>query len=465
MPASRLRSDSDRPARVGDCDPARAFFEGLADKGWTRIGARRPVVAPGNDRCRQARSTTRPVLICSRTKQSPQFCQQKSKLCIAKSSGCRYALQNKVLISPPFPISTGEELNVIVSAFRALDRILRGDATRLDELKTGQLQVSIRQIGPILLLLSAVYGVAMGLFATIHDGHPQLVVNVFKVPCLFLLTLLVTFPSLYVFNTLVGSRLSAGTLLKMAIIALGVMIAVLAALAPIVVFFSLSTSSHPFMVLLNGANFLIAASWGRTFLMQTMHGLLLSEDSTSTQAHSRPNAPDPSPTDASPSGNDIPTEVLFEGEPTPEPATIDGPRSADHIEAGSTQPDITQPATGHTGTGHTWPAVTNPSRPNPSRPTPPATTSATEANLSTRTRAQQLATTKPRNDLGEESPATKVRGVLRTWLWIFALVGLQMSWILGPFVGNPGGDFLWFHPPGQGNFFMGFLKTILQLYS
>ena len=43
----------------------------------------------------------------------------------------------------------------------------------------------------------------------------QMLATILKVPLLFLLTLIVTFPSLYVFSALSGSRLSAGATLRL----------------------------------------------------------------------------------------------------------------------------------------------------------------------------------------------------------------------------------------------------------
>jgi hypothetical protein len=66
--------------------------------------------------------------------------------------------------------------------------------------------------------------------------------------------------------------------------------------------------------------------------------------------------------------------------------------------------------------------------------------------------------------LEDASPVAKVKGVLRTWLWIFVGVGLQMTWILGPLVGNPWGRFIWFHPPGKGNFVQAFWSVLFNLF-
>ena len=101
----------------------------------------------------------------------------------------------------------------------------------------------------------------------------QVVASMVKVPALFFLTLLVTLPSLYVFNALVGSRLTLAAVIKLLLATLGVIVAVLASLGPIVAFFSVSTTSYPFILLFNVAIFASAGFLGMLFLLQTLHRL------------------------------------------------------------------------------------------------------------------------------------------------------------------------------------------------
>jgi hypothetical protein len=118
----------------------------------------------------------------------------------------------------------------------------------------------------------------MGWFALVNRDvaeYAQVVASMVKVPALFLLTLLVTLPSLYVFNALVGSRLRAGALLRLLVAALAVNLAVLASFGPIVAFFSLTTASYPFLVLLNVLFFAVSGALGLVFLLQTLHRMTL----------------------------------------------------------------------------------------------------------------------------------------------------------------------------------------------
>ncbi|MGQ0636417.1 MAG: hypothetical protein ACT4QC_17535 [Planctomycetaceae bacterium] len=162
--------------------------------------------------------------------------------------------------------------------FRDLDRILRGEATSLPALRAGRIDVEFRGVSVVLLLLGLISGACVGSFAVFRAGGPfleQLVASTVKVPALFFLTLVVTFPSLYVFNTLVGSKLTISSLLRLLVASLGVTLALLAAFGPIVAFFSVSTTSYPFMVLLNVVVFAVSGLLGLKFLLQTLHRLSL----------------------------------------------------------------------------------------------------------------------------------------------------------------------------------------------
>lgn len=164
------------------------------------------------------------------------------------------------------------------SWWRGLDRILRGEATRVSALRTGRVEVDPVPLSAILVVLAASYGVCMGFYALFRGGESapmQLLASAVKVPALFALTLLITLPSLYVFNALMGSRLSLGAVVRLLAAMTAVIVTVLASLGPIVAFFSASTTSYPFMILLNVVVFGAAGVLGLIFLLQTLHRLNL----------------------------------------------------------------------------------------------------------------------------------------------------------------------------------------------
>jgi hypothetical protein len=186
---------------------------------------------------------------------------------------------------------------------RALDRLLRGDATKVASPTEGLRELPMGGMIVLIICLGAIYGMGMGSFALFKEGGPsvgQFMASVVKVPLLFLLTLVVTFPSLYVFNALLGSRLDLGSVLRLLVAGLAVTLAVLASFGPIVAFFSVSTTSYSFMVLLNVAMCAAAGVLGLTFLRQTLHRLtLMGTRPTPVPPVSTPAAAPPPPIPAS----------------------------------------------------------------------------------------------------------------------------------------------------------------------
>lgn len=167
----------------------------------------------------------------------------------------------------------------MLGAFKNLDRVLRGDATRVQDLRDGRLEVPARGLALAAVLLGAFYGACMGSYGMVtgkEDAWMQIISSMIKVPALFALTLIVTFPSLYVFNALVGSRLSLQSMLRLLIAGIAVMLALLASFGTIVGFFGFTSTSYNFMKLLNVLVFAVSGIIGLSFLLQTLHRLSVS---------------------------------------------------------------------------------------------------------------------------------------------------------------------------------------------
>ncbi len=165
----------------------------------------------------------------------------------------------------------------IGTAFKDLDRLLRGEATRLGALERGHIEIDQGKLPWIIIAMGVLYGACMGCFALANSDFKismlQTLSSMGKVPILFFATLLVTFPSLYVFNALVGSRLTLVSVWRLLLSGLAVMMTVLASLGPIVAFFSISTTNYPFMLLLNVAVFGLSGFLGLKFLLGTLQRL------------------------------------------------------------------------------------------------------------------------------------------------------------------------------------------------
>lgn len=157
--------------------------------------------------------------------------------------------------------------------FGAIDTLLRGGFSRREDLERGRFDIPAVTLIRAGILLGVSYGVFMGLFAAMRGGPgsvAQLLTAMVKVPSLFLLTLVVTFPSLYVFSALSGSRLEFKDTLRLLLAAIAVNLTLLASFGPVTGFFTLSTESYPFMILLNVFFFAVSGAIGLGFLKRAL---------------------------------------------------------------------------------------------------------------------------------------------------------------------------------------------------
>lgn len=184
------------------------------------------------------------------------------------------------------PSVQSPSLSLFRRSILALDRTLRGETTSTSALGNGHIDLPTGGMTVVLIALAMVYGLCVGVFALLNppqDGYAwaQVASTTLKMPMLFILTLAVTFPSLYIFNTLVGSRLTLSSLINLMTASMGVTLATLASFGPIIAFFSITTTSKPFIVLLNVLACAVAGALGLVFLLQTLNRLTLALDRAS----------------------------------------------------------------------------------------------------------------------------------------------------------------------------------------
>ncbi len=296
---------------------------------------------------------------------------------------------------------------MVINWFKQLDELLRGERVRGDLLLKGKIDLDLKAFVPLSIILGGVYGFFMGLYALLAwraGSSMQLLATTVKLPALFLLTLGVTFPSLYVFNALVGCRMTFGATIRVLVGAIVVNLAVAASLGPILGFFSLSTTSYTFIVLLNVALLGIGGIVSLGFLLRALRALARSRayseaaDDAERAMHSQ-----------------YPQQQHSQAPPMPPPIPSPG---APPINAGFAR----------------YGEQEDPAR------------------AAERMR-QAMATAAARR---AEQQVARREGVanfiLTIWVVIYMLVGTQMGWILRPFIGNPSSEFTWFRPR-DGSFF------------
>lgn len=140
----------------------------------------------------------------------------------------------------------------------------------------------------IFVILSALYGLIMGSFSLMHgynDGVSYALAAFLKLPVLFLATLAICLPLLYVLNVLIGARAPFKVVFGVLGGSLAVTSILLASCALILAFFMLSTKNYAFIWLLNVGIFTLAGLYGVWFLGKAMR--ILASKGTDEESVSR----------------------------------------------------------------------------------------------------------------------------------------------------------------------------------
>jgi hypothetical protein len=114
----------------------------------------------------------------------------------------------------------------------------------------------------------AVYGGIIG--ATNSTMPLQILSSAVKLPALYLITLIVCLPTLYIFNAFFGSRSTIRQHWAYLLSAITVISVLLCGFAPISLFFLLTVNDKFFLLLLNVTVFILTGILGVSFLYRTM---------------------------------------------------------------------------------------------------------------------------------------------------------------------------------------------------
>jgi hypothetical protein len=172
--------------------------------------------------------------------------------------------------------------------FSNLDRILRHREGFFDEIFEGkQIAARIRWFLFAIVTLSGLYGVTMGASAFMDDwrrGLLQMLTSAAKVPSLYVLSVVVSYPVLYIVIVLMGSRLRFSQTLSLILLALTLNSVLLASCAPIVLFFVFTGSNYAFIKLLHVVIFAFSGCWAMMALWQGLRTMCEKSDLYPRQA-------------------------------------------------------------------------------------------------------------------------------------------------------------------------------------
>jgi hypothetical protein len=128
---------------------------------------------------------------------------------------------------------------------------------------------SLKDLSAQMLVSSAISLAVYGAVIGASNGFAQALSSAVKLPLLFLATLAICLPTLYLFNLLFGARLSMMQAVALIMVSITVTAVLTLAFAPISLFFLISAHSYPFLKLPPIAILVLTASSGR-FLIGRM---------------------------------------------------------------------------------------------------------------------------------------------------------------------------------------------------
>jgi hypothetical protein len=129
----------------------------------------------------------------------------------------------------------------------------------------------------------SLYGAIIG--ATNSQLPLQIISSAIKLPALYLITLVVCVPTLYIFNAFFGSRLTMKQHWAYLLTAIAVIAVLLCGFAPVSLFFLLAVRDKFFFLLLNVAIFALTGVLGVSFLYRMMKPI--EQDDVAANVHLR----------------------------------------------------------------------------------------------------------------------------------------------------------------------------------
>jgi hypothetical protein len=170
--------------------------------------------------------------------------------------------------------------------YSTLVHLLRDRQSFLEEIHNSE-----RLNSKIFALLAISFGgffVYGGIIGATNSQMPlQIISSAIKLPALYLITLIVCVPTLYIFNAFFGSRLTMKQHWTYLLTAITVIAVLLCGFAPVSLFFLLTVSDKFFFLLLNVAVFSLTGILGVSFLYKMMKPI--DHDDTAPNVHLRTN--------------------------------------------------------------------------------------------------------------------------------------------------------------------------------
>ncbi|MDK2971229.1 MAG: hypothetical protein PWP23_984 [Candidatus Sumerlaeota bacterium] len=129
----------------------------------------------------------------------------------------------------------------------------------------------------VALVLGALYGCVMGAtnlcqgtVLPMNDKLAMIAVSGIKVPLLFLLSVLIVFPPIYVSNAFVGAKLPFRKMVAVMLAAVGMQVTILASMATVALLFAVTSRSYHFIKLMHVVFFVYGGFAGLVFVTRAI---------------------------------------------------------------------------------------------------------------------------------------------------------------------------------------------------
>jgi hypothetical protein len=292
-----------------------------------------------------------------------------------------------------------------------------------------------RDLGRLIGQMLASSAIALGCYGAVLGASHSIgmsAISAVKLPLLFLMTLAICLPTLYLFNLVFGARLQVRQALALVMVTVTVTSVLSLAFAPIALFFRITAHSYQFYKMLNVAILALTAIVGLKFLTSGMQAL--NRHTTNLAIAKRAKEEAEAKAAAAPEPVEAAPEVEVE---QPEPVAV-----------GAT------------------PANQTPAPPALERqPARPPMMLMPNGQYQPYPQAPRLPGPHPQPALAHAAPGERPASMTLLYVWIvlFGFVGTQLAWTLRPFVGSPGEPFEIFRQI-DGNFYVDIVRTIGNLF-
>lgn len=183
---------------------------------------------------------------------------------------------------PPVPGANVEPARFPSGFWRSVDYLLHHPEAVIESLRSDvKLWPLTRVFLMISLCMAALYGAVMGATNLLQGtampvGYKfaTMLATGIKVPALYLVTLVIVLPPIYVSNAFIGARLTIRQMIASILGALAVTVTVLGSMATVAAFFALTSRSYNFIKLLHVVVFAYAGLSGLCYLVKSMRAML-----------------------------------------------------------------------------------------------------------------------------------------------------------------------------------------------